>query len=123
MITAGGDHTCARLANGTVKCWGSGGSGRLGQGNTDNIGDDPGEMGDNLDPIALGAGNGALVVPVTVAPAAPSGASATAGAQSATVTWNVAIPRRTRPSGKSTSKTSVPGDTGISLREQCGRNG
>jgi alpha-tubulin suppressor-like RCC1 family protein len=38
-LSAGSVHTCARLDNGTVRCWGFGGNGRLGSGNTDNIGD------------------------------------------------------------------------------------
>jgi alpha-tubulin suppressor-like RCC1 family protein len=33
-ISAGGAHTCARIANGTAKCWGAGGSGRLGNAST-----------------------------------------------------------------------------------------
>ncbi|UQA62025.1 RCC1 domain-containing protein [Polyangium aurulentum] len=38
-IRAGGNHTCAMLNNGTVRCWGSGASGQLGYGNTLPIGD------------------------------------------------------------------------------------
>jgi alpha-tubulin suppressor-like RCC1 family protein len=38
-ITAGQNHTCARLADGHVRCWGRGEDGRLGYGNPDNIGD------------------------------------------------------------------------------------
>jgi alpha-tubulin suppressor-like RCC1 family protein len=33
-IAAGGSHTCARYVNGTVACWGSGASGELGYGGT-----------------------------------------------------------------------------------------
>jgi len=37
-LAAGFDHTCARLADGAVRCWGNGTSGRLGYGNTTSIG-------------------------------------------------------------------------------------
>jgi len=52
-ITAGSSHTCALLDNSAVKCWGSGNSGALGYGNTNNLGDAPGEMGDNLPVVDL----------------------------------------------------------------------
>jgi cysteine-rich repeat protein len=39
QIAAGGDHTCALLAQGAVRCWGNGRAGRLGYGNTKTIGD------------------------------------------------------------------------------------
>jgi hypothetical protein len=53
-ISAGGAHTCARLDNGTVRCWGWGGVGALGYGNTNDIGDNetPGSVG----PVDLGTG-------------------------------------------------------------------
>jgi hypothetical protein len=47
-VVAGEAHTCARLGNGDVKCWGNGGSGQLGSGGTAHIGDGPGEMGGAL---------------------------------------------------------------------------
>lgn len=42
-ISAGGSHTCARVAGGTVKCWGAGADGRLGNG----------AAGDQLTPVAV----------------------------------------------------------------------
>jgi alpha-tubulin suppressor-like RCC1 family protein len=53
-ITAGFTRTCALLDDATVKCWGSGITGQLGQGDAQNRGDNSGEMGDNLKPIDLG---------------------------------------------------------------------
>ncbi len=54
-VTAGSQHTCARLDNATVKCWGVNTSGELGQGDVLARGDAAGEMGDSLDPVALGS--------------------------------------------------------------------
>jgi alpha-tubulin suppressor-like RCC1 family protein len=39
QLVAGDRHTCALLRGGTVRCWGDGAGGRLGYGNTYNIGD------------------------------------------------------------------------------------
>ncbi len=39
-VTAGELHTCARLDDGSVRCWGRGISGQLGDGRMNNIGDD-----------------------------------------------------------------------------------
>jgi alpha-tubulin suppressor-like RCC1 family protein len=39
-IEAGGDHTCAILDGGRVRCWGLASAGQLGYGNDDKIGDD-----------------------------------------------------------------------------------
>ena len=47
-ITAGGNHTCALLDNGSVRCWGLAEYGQLGLGNTPSIGD--GEQVDSVEP-------------------------------------------------------------------------
>lgn len=52
-IASGYRHSCALLDNGAVKCWGEGGAGRLGLGDEDDRGDEPGEMGDALPSVAL----------------------------------------------------------------------
>ena len=52
-ISVGRESTCALLDNATVKCWGKGINGMLGQGNTDALGDNANEMGDNLPAIDL----------------------------------------------------------------------
>jgi hypothetical protein len=55
-------HTCALLDDGSIKCWGSNSAGQLGLGDTMNRGDKPGQMGDNLPAIELGAGKTAVSV-------------------------------------------------------------
>jgi Ca2+-binding RTX toxin-like protein len=61
-ITAGDYHACALLDNATVKCWGDNGTGLLGLGDVANRGDSPGEMGDALPAVALGAGRTATAI-------------------------------------------------------------
>jgi alpha-tubulin suppressor-like RCC1 family protein len=56
-VACGEAHTCAILDNSCVKCWGYNAAGELGQGSTVNLGDNPGEMGDNLPCVNLGAGS------------------------------------------------------------------
>jgi alpha-tubulin suppressor-like RCC1 family protein len=58
-IAAGDYHTCAIRNDGSVVCWGFGGDGRLGYGNTSNVGDNetPGSMA----PVNLG-GHAALAI-------------------------------------------------------------
>ena len=60
QVATGDAHTCVRLDDESVKCWGAGGNSRLGHGNTTNRGSGPGEMGDNLTTVDLGAGRKAV---------------------------------------------------------------
>jgi alpha-tubulin suppressor-like RCC1 family protein len=53
-IAAGGDHTCAILQGGALRCWGRNDAGQLGRGNTANIGDN--ETVFSAGNVDLGAG-------------------------------------------------------------------
>lgn len=59
-VAAGGGHSCAVLADHSVKCWGANDSGQLGIGDTKDHGDGANEMGDKLPVVNLGTGRTAL---------------------------------------------------------------
>lgn len=61
-VACGFRHTCVILDNTDLKCWGWGQYGQIGSGAIDNLGDNPGEMGDALQPIALGTQRYAVFV-------------------------------------------------------------
>jgi alpha-tubulin suppressor-like RCC1 family protein len=63
-VAAGEFHSCAILDNGQVKCWGDNEHGELGVGDTENRGDNPHEMGNNLDAVKLGTGRTAKAITV-----------------------------------------------------------
>jgi alpha-tubulin suppressor-like RCC1 family protein len=56
---AAGTNACALLDDGAVKCWGDNYYGALGLGDNLDRGTLPGQMGDNLPPVDLGAGQSA----------------------------------------------------------------
>jgi len=55
QISAGGDHTCAVVTDGTARCWGLNGSGRLGDGSTTS----------RSNPVSVSAAGGALLSGIT----------------------------------------------------------
>ena len=59
-VATGGEHTCAVLDDGSVKCWGFNAHGQLGYGDRTLRGDDLSDMGDGLPVVDLGAGRHAL---------------------------------------------------------------
>ncbi|MEZ5100269.1 MAG: CARDB domain-containing protein [Thermoleophilia bacterium] len=59
-LSAGTLHACATLDDGTVRCWGFGGAGRLGYGSTATIGD--GETPAAVGPVGLGTGRTAVAI-------------------------------------------------------------
>jgi hypothetical protein len=73
-IAAGAVHTCARLDDDSVRCWGEGTVGRLGYCDFAEVGDKSADIGDNetpdtAGPVNLGAGGAAC--PVVTPPPPP----------------------------------------------------
>ncbi|CAE7472602.1 unnamed protein product, partial [Symbiodinium necroappetens] len=53
QISSSEHHACAILDDDSVKCWGAGGSGKLGRGDVQTIGHGPGQMGNQLPAVEL----------------------------------------------------------------------
>ncbi len=56
QLALGSTHSCALLADGNIKCWGGYSEELHAQESGDALGDEPGEMGEALNTIALGVG-------------------------------------------------------------------
>lgn len=61
-VVLGGNHVCALMEDAGVYCWGGNSYGELGAGNLLTRGDEPGEMGQSLQPFAFGTGRHALQI-------------------------------------------------------------
>jgi len=61
-IAAGTEHTAVILNDGSVKAWGFNTYGQLGLGHTEHMGNDAGEMGDDLSAVDLGTGRTAVAI-------------------------------------------------------------
>ncbi|MEJ7894452.1 MAG: hypothetical protein WKF94_17615 [Solirubrobacteraceae bacterium] len=61
-ISAGREHTCALLDDGTVKCWGRNYDNQLGYGRIISAGDSPTSSPDLLEPVDLGSGRTAKAI-------------------------------------------------------------
>lgn len=63
-VAAGYVSTCAILDDGTLKCWGNNALGEIGIGQNTAIGDEPGEMGDDLPVVDLGTNKNATKIAI-----------------------------------------------------------
>ena len=61
-ISAGGEHACALLSDGSVKCWGKNFFGQLGLGHRFDWGDEEYERGPDLPEVDLGTGRSAKAI-------------------------------------------------------------
>ena len=82
-VSAGAEHTCALLDNASLKCWGSGDSGRRGSSNMNNVG---GSSGDMAALVAVNLGTD-TTVNVATEPTAPRSVVGVAGNTQASVSW------------------------------------
>jgi alpha-tubulin suppressor-like RCC1 family protein len=61
-VFMGEGYGCLLSEDGRIRCWGGGGGGSLGLGDSNNRGDEPGEMGSALPPVDLGTGRTAVTM-------------------------------------------------------------
>jgi uncharacterized repeat protein (TIGR01451 family) len=84
-LTVGFSHTCALLDDATVRCWGFGGSGRLGYGDEDSVGDSPARSVLLAGPVPLGGAVAPTGADLSLGLSASAGSIPVGGAVSLTV--------------------------------------
>ena len=117
-ITVGFSHTCALLDDGTLRCWGFGGSGRLGYGDEASIGGDPMRSVASAGPVPVGAQVAPVVADLSLT-ASPSTAQLAVGA---TVTVTVGV-SNAGPDPTSGVAVSLPAPAGLSYRSGVASQG
>ncbi|WP_217914233.1 DUF11 domain-containing protein [Miltoncostaea marina] len=85
-ISLGFSHTCALLDDGTLRCWGFGGSGRLGYGNETSVGDSPSRGVAAAGPVPAGGAVPPRAADLSLRMAASVGQVALGGAAAVSVT-------------------------------------
>ena len=108
-VSAGWEHTCALLLTNEIKCWGLNDHGQLGLGHTDTLGDQSGEMGDNLATVDLGTGRRAVAV----------SAGGGRGAPRRTFRTGTAQRPMSRPAATASSLMATPATTAVATRAWC----
>ena len=112
-VSAGAAHTCAVLDDATLKCWGSGGSGRRGSNSTSSAGRTTSTMGDFLAVVAFGSGRTVSVVESTTTTTTSTTTSTTTTVAPTTTTTSTTttVPVTTTtvaPTTTSSTTTTVP---------------
>jgi len=98
QISLWGAHTCALLQNGSVRCWGEGGVGQLGYGNTSTIGDNerPASAGN----VELPGTAAQIAVGASIRASCSTAGKSAPGAETSTGSWAI--------STRATSATTRP---------------
>lgn len=117
-LTVGFSHTCALLDDATVRCWGFGGSGRLGYGNETSVGDSAAHSVLSVGPVPLGGTVAPMVADLSLGLSASAGQLPVGGAVSLTVS----VVNR-GPDATSGVAVGLPAPPGLSYRSAAATQG
>jgi uncharacterized repeat protein (TIGR01451 family) len=117
-VAVGFSHTCALLDNGTLRCWGFGGTGRLGYGSETSVGDSTAHSVLLAGPVPLGGALASRVADLSLGISTSTGQLALGAA--ATLTVTVA---NTGPDATDGVAVSLPPPSGLSYRSAASGQG